>query len=159
MKPIHIHFVCTGNAYRSRLAEAYLRSKKLPHVIVSSSGIGAKKYYFENGPISWYAARLIKRHNLIPHTAPMSVNTTSRHLERADVVIFMENEQYRHAKSNLKFKKDAFEIWDIPDIDDADFFNTERDSDEMRIQFSEKTFTEIKHKVDELAKKLSNANR
>lgn len=154
MKKYHVHFVCTGNAYRSRLAEAYLRSKKLPDVEVSSSGVEANKHYIENGPISWYAARLIKRHNLIPHTKSMSTQTTPQHLDVADIVVFMTDKQYQHAKSKFKFKKDTFEIWNIPDIDDADFFGTERDSDMMRIQHSEKTFVQIKEKVDNLAKRL-----
>lgn len=154
MKKYHVHFVCTGNYYRSRLAEAYLRSKKLPNVVVSSSGIQAKKFFYENGPISWYAARLIKRHNLIPHTKRDSTQTTPDHLNRADVVIFMTDKHYRFAKSKFNYQKDSFEIWNIGDIDDADFFGTERDSDEMRITHSEKTFAAIKEKVDNLVKRL-----
>lgn len=38
-----IHFVCRGNNFRSRLAEAYLNSKKLPGIKVISSGIEAEK--------------------------------------------------------------------------------------------------------------------
>ena len=42
-KEIHVHFVCTGNAYRSRLAEAYLKAKQLPWLRISfernSSGV------------------------------------------------------------------------------------------------------------------------
>ncbi len=154
-----MHFVCTGNFYRSRLAEAYLRSKKLPNVTVSSSGVQSKENYYRNGPISWYAARLIKRHNLIPHTKRMATQTTPKHLKNADVVIFMTEKQHKFAKSKFKFEKDSFEIWNIPDIDDADFFHTERDSDEMRIAHSETTFAMIKEKVDALAAKLKHANR
>lgn len=154
MKRYHVHFVCTGNAYRSRLAEAYLRSKKLPNVEVSSSGIRAKEFYHENGPISWYAARLIKRHDLIPHTKRDSTQTTPDHLSAADIVIFMTDVHFQYAKSKFNYNKNSYEIWNIGDIDDAEFFGTERDSDEMRIAHSEKTFEQIKEHVDRLIKKL-----
>jgi protein-tyrosine-phosphatase len=44
MKKINIHFVCRGNIYRSRLAEAYLKSFQNAAWGVSSSGIGATKH-------------------------------------------------------------------------------------------------------------------
>ena len=37
-----IHFICTGNIYRSRLAEAYCASKRVAGLCVLSSGIGTK---------------------------------------------------------------------------------------------------------------------
>jgi protein-tyrosine-phosphatase len=50
-----IHFICTGNIYRSRLAETYCASKGVPGLFVSSSGIGTK---LNRGiPIASYAAR------------------------------------------------------------------------------------------------------
>ena len=104
MKKVHIHFVCTGNAYRSRLAEAYLKSKNLPNIIVSSSGIVAEQHYEGNGPISWYAMRLMKRHHLIPHMKPQSTQTASHHLNAADIVIFMTDEQYAYAKLKFQYK-------------------------------------------------------
>jgi len=159
MKTVHVHFVCTGNYYRSRLAEAYLKSKMLPDIKVSSSGIQAKKYYVENGPISWYAARLIKRHKLIPHTKPMSTQTTPKRLNTADIVVFMTDKQYEYAKSTFKYQKNSFEIWHIGDINEAGFFNTERDSEMMRIEHTEKTFSEITKKVDDLVKWITHANR
>ncbi len=155
VKKYHVHFVCTGNYYRSRLAEAYLRSKKLPNIRVSSSGIQAKEFYYKNGPISWYAARLIKRHNLIPHTKRDSTQTTSKRLNEADIVVFMTEKQYMYAKIKFNYGKNSFEIWNIGDIDDADFFGTERDSDLMRIEHSEKTFEKIKENVAKLAKRLT----
>ena len=154
VKKFRVHFVCTGNYYRSRLAEAYLLSKKLPNVEVSSSGVQAKEYYKENGPISWYAARLIKKYNLIPHTKRDSTQTSLRELNGADVVIFMTDKHYQYARSKYKFKKNSFEIWNIGDIADADFYNTDRDTDHMRIQHSEKTFVQIKEKVDSLVNQL-----
>ncbi len=159
MKSIHVHFVCTGNAYRSRLAEAYLKSKKFPDIEVSSSGVEERKHRLRNGPITWYAGRLLKRHNLIPHAKFMSTQTTRKLLDRADIVIFMTDIQHHIAKSKFKFNKGVFEIWNIGDIDNADFYRTEKDTDMMRIEHSEKTFEQIKNKVDTLAKRIIHENR
>ena len=57
-----IHFICTGNIYRSRLAEAYCASKGVPGLSVSSSGIGTK---LNRGiPIASYAARVLSERGL-----------------------------------------------------------------------------------------------
>ena len=79
---MHIHFVCSGNTYRSRLAEAYLRSMdKKPNTKVSSSGIIADKSKPENGPVNWYTMRLMKRNDLIKYMSWQQTQTTQPLLE------------------------------------------------------------------------------
>ena len=79
---MHIHFVCSGNSYRSRLAEAYLKSVLVDKtIIVSSSGTEAEKHRLKNGPICWYAMRLMKRNNLIPFMSWKERQTTSQILK------------------------------------------------------------------------------
>ena len=60
---IKIHFICTHNTFRSRVAEAYLNSKRLEDVKVSSSGVDATGNY--DGAVSWFAQRLLIRQSLI----------------------------------------------------------------------------------------------
>ena len=155
MKSIHIHFVCTGNVYRSRLAEAYLRSKQLPNIGVSSSGIKATDNSF--GPITWFAARIARRHNLIPHLKLMWTQTTPKILNDSTVVIFMTGVHHQFAKAHFHYNKTTYEIWNIADLDKAKFFHAENDSDLMRIEHTEKVFAEIKKKVDGLARRLTHA--
>ena len=157
MKSIHVHFVCTGNVYRSRLAEAYLLSKQLPNIKVSSSGLEATVN--KHGPISWYAARLAKRHDLIPQLKHSWTQTTSEIFTNTDMVIFMTDRQHEYAKEKFQFNKELFEIWHIEDLNKADFFGTKDDTDLRRIEYSEKTFEQIKQKVDKLAERLTHANR
>jgi protein-tyrosine-phosphatase len=57
-----IHFICTGNIYRSRIAEAYCASKAVPGVLVLSSGINT---VLNRGiPIAPYAARILREQGL-----------------------------------------------------------------------------------------------
>lgn len=44
-----ILFVCRGNAFRSILADAYLKSKQLSNIKVLSAGTVATQYYEQNG--------------------------------------------------------------------------------------------------------------
>lgn len=55
---VKVEFVCSGNTFRSRTAEAYLKSKGVAGIVVSSSGPTANLDL--NGPISWWGQRIIK---------------------------------------------------------------------------------------------------
>ena len=149
-----IHFVCTGNVYRSRLAEAYLKSKQLPDVEVSSSGILAQLDYDINGPIGWVAMRILQNQKLIPYMSNMSTQTTPELLDTADLIIFMKGNHHTFSKNELGFVKENYEIWDIPDIDDLPGFENFTDMD--AITASEQTFRDIKEKVEDLVKRLQN---
>ncbi len=152
---MNIHFVCTGNTFRSRLAEAYLRSKNIPDVEVSSSGI--KAHENKNGPITWYAARLIKHHSLVPHMSFAWTKTSPSHLKNADTVIFMDTAHHHHSQTKLGFRGKRFEVWSIPDLEDIGF-DTETGGniheDARRMKATEKIFDQIKSKVGVLVKSL-----
>lgn len=150
-----IHFVCSGNTFRSRLAEAYLRSKNVKELHVSSSGVAAHEN--KNGPITWYGARLIKRHGLVPHLTHAWTKTVPEHLKNADLVIFMDKKYHHHSKRDLGFTGTRYQIWKIPDLNDVGFdsetgVNIEEDM--KRIIATEKIFGQIKKKVDSLIKTL-----
>jgi|SRR2546421_2581539 len=151
---MHIHFVCTGNAYRSRLAESYLKSKQILGVIVSSSGTEADKHYSINGPISWYAMRLIQVNNLIAFTKPMSETTTEHMLLQADLIIFINRPHYDYAKRYLGYDETNYQIWGILDLDDFPDAQAILKDEKRIIEVTEKTFEDIKQKVDKLVTEL-----
>jgi len=156
---MHIHFVCTGNAYRSRLAETYLKSKLIGKKIkVSSSGIATTKYRLNNGPICWYAMRLIKRKNLVPYMSWKENQTTKEILHDVDLLICMDQTHLDYCQKNLGYTNKSFEVWNIPDLNNMkDFIPSDISgikTDINHIQLTEKTFNLIVKKVDLLLTKI-----
>jgi protein-tyrosine-phosphatase len=143
-----IHFVCTGNIYRSRLAETYLKSKQLNNIKVSSSGIRAG--VAEQVTISWYALHLIEQNNLLTFVSPTYQLTTESLLSDADMIIFMTKYHYDYCVENLNFRSNNFEIWNIEDMT-PEILSAGK---EPAIVEATKTFELIKTKVDTLIDKL-----
>lgn len=113
--PTTIHFVCTGNVYRSRLAEAYCASMSVSGIRVISSGIAAGRY--DDGPISPYAAEALARRGLLHYAAPHWQRTTADLVRSSDVVVFMESEHHRFCVDWIEPGRQRIEVWGVKDID------------------------------------------
>jgi protein-tyrosine-phosphatase len=111
---MRIHFICTGNIYRSRLAEAYSNSKCGSGINVFSSGIGAGL----NGslPISPYAADILARFALTSYAAPHWQRTTEALVRASDVLVFMETEHRQYCENWIEPARQAVEVWGIEDV-------------------------------------------
>ena len=109
-----IHFVCTGNIYRSRLAEAYCASRCAHRARVSSSGIAAGV----NGtaPISPYAASVLSKYGLNSFATGSWQQTTEDLVKASDVLVFMEPEHHRFCNQWIKTPPQRIEVWGIEDI-------------------------------------------
>jgi len=140
-----VHFICTGNIYRSRLAETYLNSKKIPGAKVNSSGIMAGED--QDDTVSWYALEIIKQNHLESFMAPTWQKTTLELVEDADIIIFMTKLHYDFVTQTLGYIPKKYEIWEIKDI-------TAQETDSIKKE-SQDTFSKIKAKVDSLAISLS----
>jgi protein-tyrosine-phosphatase len=138
-----LHFVCSGNSFRSRLAEAYLNSKKIPSLEVSSSGIQAKRNL--NGPIAWYAMRIIKYNGLVSFMSNFWQQTTGEMIRESHTVIFMKKMHYDFCRDFIT-PGQKYEIWDIEDVD-----NIEIEKESGNIKQSEKIFAKIKEGADSLS--------
>lgn len=154
---MHIHFICSGNAYRSRLAEAYAKSiNTSKNVKFSSSGIQASKTKKENGPICWYAMLISKRNNLVPYLSWSQKQTTQKILKNVDLVVCM-NQKHLDYCNNLGWNK-KFEVWNIPDLNESPQFIPEDvdgiKTDINHIELSNETYANIVKKVDNLVTRL-----
>jgi protein-tyrosine-phosphatase len=111
---MRIHFICTGNIYRSRLAEAYCTYRCSPGIHVFSSGIAAGK----NGDalISPYAAEVLNQFDLGPFASAKWQRTTEELVRASDVLVFMESEHRRFCKDWIEPARQRVEVWEVEDI-------------------------------------------
>jgi protein-tyrosine-phosphatase len=109
-----IHFICTGNIYRSRLAEAYCVSRCAGGARVFSSGIAAGA----NGDaaISPYATDLLTKYGLHAFAAASWQKTTEALVQASDVLIFMEQEHRSFCEKWIEPLRQRVEVWAIEDI-------------------------------------------
>jgi protein-tyrosine-phosphatase len=141
---IKIHFVCTGNVYRSRLAEAYCASKGIADIRASSSGIAAGRD--GHAAISPWAADVLNRYGLEPYAAAGWQRSTAELLRSSDVVVFMESEHQRFCAPWIEAGRHRVEVWEIEDIGPMEFSEIP--------EKVERTFAEIQKKTDALIKSL-----
>lgn len=109
-----IHFICTGNIYRSRLAEAYCNSRCIRGTQALSSGIAAGSG--GNAPISSYAAQLLTQYGLESFAAPSWQRTTAALVQTSDVLVFMESEHLQFCESWIEPARQRVEVWGIEDV-------------------------------------------
>jgi len=115
---MRIHFVCTGNIYRSRLAEAYCNSRCVPGLQASSSGIAAGRD--GNAVISPYAAEVLANYGIHSYAAAHWQRTTSTLVQASDVLVFMESEHRVFCEEWIEAARQRFEVWEIEDIGPVD---------------------------------------
>lgn len=148
----HIHYVCSGNTYRSRLAEAFTGylSRDYPNITVSSSGIRAQQDH--DGPITWLAMRLIKHHELLPYMSYSWQQTSPTLLADAQLVVFMENEHLEACQRLFKFEPDksTYKVLKVEDTRYHAIYQASESiasADNEAIKQSDSKFKEIKEKI------------
>lgn len=117
-KPFKIHFVCHGNAYRSRLAAAYMATLLDKRFAISSSGVIAN----QSNRITTsepYTKATAKAHKLTYQIDTHKVQTTNKLLADADVIVFMNKDVYDEALREYEFDIRKCLVWDVVDIDTA----------------------------------------
>ncbi len=135
-----IHFVCVGNTYRSRLAEAYFNSLNIEDWQATSSGIRAERNL--NGDITRYAKDILKSENILSFTTETWTQTTKEVLEEGQLVIFMHPKVHKRCTKILCPQLEAFQVWDIEDI------IPDNHSESEVIDTTRKTFSKIKDNIN-----------
>ena len=138
--PTRIHFICAGNIYRSRLAEAYCASKSVPGIHALSSGIEAG--LTGEATISPWAGEVLARYDLFSYAAKSWQRTTAPLVEISDVLIFMETEHHRFCENWIEPHRQRIEVWGIEDVGPIPPFEIPAKA--------ERTFQIIRQRVDAL---------
>jgi protein-tyrosine-phosphatase len=110
--PISIHFICRGNMLRSRIAEAYLKSKLLS-CNVSSSGIEA--YDYRNISASTWQQLICKTNGLSYFVSPRSIQTSQSIIDHQDYIICMSRDVYHDTAKLYNIDKPHVIVWNIKD--------------------------------------------
>jgi len=128
-------FVCSGNAYRSPLAEALLKKLK-PEITVDSAGIHAAI------PISEEAKKYLARENAEQYLKKVPEGLDSKQLDEYDLIVAMEP---MHKDAVLSRCPECANRIVVLNIDDPYF---------LPLEHTEKIFTQIKEKILGLANSL-----
>lgn len=144
---MNLHFVCTGNVFRSRLAQSYAKYllKDRTDITITSSGVNAS--HAKDGPISWYTLKIIEDNDLIPYMSQTWIQTTAEILTKQDLIIFIQPWHLEQCQQRFGYTGTNHQVWDIPDV-------TPDMSDDQIISFSQKQFELIKLKVSDLVRQL-----
>lgn len=148
-----LHFVCSGNVYRSRLAESYANyliiKNHLQNIVVSSSGIIASLN--ENGPISWLTLEILEENRLESYASHHWIQTTAEIINSQDLIIFMLPMHLQYCQQHLGFNGTNYEVWDVSDM-------LITATKEEKIKDAHQTFGLIKSKVDQLLSSFAGPN-
>jgi protein-tyrosine phosphatase len=112
-------FLCTGNYYRSRFAEAvfnhHAATRRLPW-IATSRGLAT---HLQEGDLSPLTAQaLAERQIELTHTGPTRQAVCVTDFEGADLVIAMEDREHRpYVRSRFPEWENRTLFWDVSDID------------------------------------------
>ena len=130
-------FVCSGNSYRSPVAEALLRKYAPEGVEVSSAGIS---------PISWiseHARQFLEKENASKYLKMHPEGLEMRRPADYDLIVAMEMKHKFSILQRCPKCADRIEVWNIDDPYDTSS------------EYEEAVYRNIKTKVKELAARLN----
>lgn len=144
-----IHFICRGNAVRSIMSEAYLKSLNIPNVDIISSGAVADIYREHNKKYLARAKALLLHHGITVPVKEEAQQLTQAFVDEATLNICVNQRAYDDA-SKVVTLPDTTLVWHIDDIGEGD----RQAPDDARDYFEEVMFQEVKAHVDTLVSEV-----
>jgi len=135
---LKVLFVCSGNSYRSPVAEALLRKYASAGVEADSAGTSLINYISSN------AQEFLKKEGAAQFLKKYPEGTDSKRLRDYDLIVAME---LKHKFSVLRRCPECearVEVWNINDPYDT------------TMEYEKEIYRQIKTKVQQLAKRLEN---
>lgn len=142
-----IHFVCRGNTFRSRLAEALAR-QRYPLFEISSSGIEADHHL--SGHIAWYAQWIANKEQIKDLLHPTWRQTRWDELATQDIIVCLDQTVGDIVKSHVN-SSIPLQILDIEDVQHSDITTDETLGVEVSILAqTREIFQKIRKAVEQL---------
>jgi len=148
---MNVHFICRGNAHRSVMAEAYLKSLNLPGVTVVSSGTVADLYREPNRKSLQETLDFLTARGIGQYAKASSEQLTQERFHQNDVTVCVNQIAYDEGSQSVTFPSDTI-VWDISDTNEGHRVLKPGDLPTM---YDDEIFQQIKTNIDELVKKLS----
>jgi protein-tyrosine phosphatase len=130
-----ILFVCSGNAHRSPLAEAFLK-KLRPDLNVDSAGLRIAI------PIAEQIREYLAKEDAEKYLKKYPESLSNKRLNDYDLIVVMQHGHKDAVLSRCPECQDKVAVWNIEDP----YFMDEKEA--------EKVYDQVKRKVEELAKSL-----
>jgi protein-tyrosine phosphatase len=136
-----ILFICTGNFYRSRFAEAVFNYRAAQEQIPWAAFSRGLATHLAEGYLSSFAAEaLLARQIDLRYTGPQRLQLFEDDLRKADRRIAMDRtEHFPMMQNQFSAWADKIEYWDVPDLP---------------YRASEDALTEIENKVIQLLQEI-----
>jgi|SRR5271168_2959495 len=111
-----IQFVCRGNTFRSRLAEAYFNSLDIVGWKAISSGVEATKNL--NGVICWYTKEILEENNFYSSDKNHWTQISKEKLDSSDFIVFIDKSCFDDCLTYYgdTFLSKPYKIWSIKDM-------------------------------------------
>jgi protein-tyrosine-phosphatase len=148
---VTIHFICRGNANRSFMAEAYLKSLKLDNVGVLSSGCVADIYRAENEPRMPHILSLLDKHDVSQFAKKQPEQLTQQRIDKCDVTVCMNQRVADESRESYVLPSNTF-VWDVDDVGEG---KRTLVSGENPYKYAEEIYQQIVSNVDVLLQQLA----
>ena len=147
---MRVHFICRGNASRSLIAEAYLKSLHIPNMETYSSGTVAEQYRLQNLPTIRATSQLLETHDINSAAKGSADQLSQNRLHVEDMTVFMNQIVYDEAKRSYDIPANAV-VWNIVDAGEG---ARRLNSDDDPYKYNEAIYQDIKTNVDQLVAKF-----
>lgn len=143
---MRVHYICRGNAHRSRIAEAYTRFR-YPEVEVLSSGSVADEYRASGEAVIPIVDAFLAKQGIDVQMKPKAEQLTQDRLSEDDTTVCVNDVVYNECVAKgLQLPKNTI-VWDIDDFQ-------EHSGPQISFEeFMEKHFPQITAEVDALMAK------
>ncbi len=149
---VHVHFVCRGNTYRSRLAAAYFHSVAPANFRISSSGVHLTN---SDKTVSTFTVLVAKSHGLSYQMYSERRVTTASMVAAADIVVCMDKDIYDYVVLYLSVQPQKCIVWNVEDMGPyARHHHLPMSTRADQVAVAEKTFVHIKKLCDGLNRQL-----